>query len=657
MKKNRSTKKFIRNILFIFVPFMLLVLVTTSTEKNLKAENDEIVVTPKNTPNPPPKKFIGIWMSNGYGLQPNPNYYTTVGDSVTIRTDAGRSIWSVMGGLFDSPHYRWSQTTDGKKWTDVSKGNGGQKKNFTVKPSKVGTVWYQLDTQYYNYLTGWMAKTHIYSNLTAVHTLPDPVDATDLEITVDDEYLYNTGEGISNTTYAHAMPTPANATGKIKWSIDKPELATIDPDDGLITANKNRLSGDVLIKATMTNPNTGPIEKEKKVTIGGGLDDQSVKSGEDATFSLKGDTGGDGDDENSGSITVDWYRTNPGETKETKISSGQSTSYTVKNATMADDGALYKAVITFQVGLSKKYLTSNKAKLSVIASGKPEIEITNKMTDDTYPHDENSDHKLVDVVNGDSITYQDTISNISQEGPLQNSSYVLPLRSGTQINSIKVDGVELDDSQSDIIFDNDTDTDDLVINLGTIGSGVSKNVEVNTTVLGIMEKTSLEFQPYIYGSPGDGSGSTYLQKGAEEELHYITDKIHPNIDTMDFGAINAYSKNKLKYRPDNMNNPNNVVNIDDQRREKHAMNVFVEQSHNFTNTNGDVLPASLRYYEDGNYQNILNNKVKITQSDVGTELNSIAWNKDEGLLLHIDGGHMVAGLYTTVLTWNFENSI
>jgi len=649
-----SAKKLIRNVLLLTIPFLLIVLATNSTEQTTKAEDDELVVSPRKTPNPPPKKFIGIWMTNGYGLQPNPNYYTTVGEEVVIRTDAGRSIWTVILGVFDSAHYRWWQTTDGKKWTEVSKSNNGHRKNFSVTPKNVGTVWYQLDTQYYTYLTPFL-KTHIYSNLTAVHTLPDPVDATSLDVTVDDDYLYSTKEEISNTTYAHATPDPINATGKIKWSVDNTSLATIDPDDGHITANNKSLSGNVEVTATMTNPNTEPIYGSKTIRVGGGLDDQKVNSGEDATFTLLGDTGGDGDDGNSGSVTIDWYRTDPITSKESKIYSGDDTSYTIKKATMADDQALYKSIVTFQKGAVKRTLTSNKAKLTVVTSGEPDIKITNKITDESYPHTDNTDHQLNDVVNSDKVTYQDTLTNVSQEGPLQNGNYVIPLRSGTQIDSIKIDGEEIDSDKYSIIFDNASDTDDLVIKTGNIQSGTSKQIEVNTTVLGIFEKTSLTFTPYVFGDNDDGT--TYRQEGVPETINYISDKVHTNITNMNFGSINAYSKNKLKHRPDDMNNPNNIVNVNDQRRDKHAMKVFVSQDQDFISDNGSILPASLRYYENGQFQNILGNLVQISESDVGTELDSIAWNKEDGLLLHIDDNHLVAGKYSTTLTWNFENTI
>jgi len=651
MRHHKHAKRIVKSFLLLIIPFILLAMVTTSTEKSIKAENDELVVSPRKTPNPPPKKFIGIWMTNGYGLQPNPNYYTTVNEPVVIRTDAGRSIWTVLLGLFDSAHYRWWQTTDGKKWTEVSKSNNGHKKNFEVKPTKVGTVWYQLDTQYYTYLTPYL-KTHIYSNLTAVHTLEDPVDATGLTVTVDDDYLYSTSEEVSNTTYAHAHPDPENATGKVTWSVDDTSLATIDPNDGHITANNKDRSGVVKVIATMTNPTTGPVSNHTFVTVGGGLDDQRVDSGEKATFALRGDTGGDGDDGNSGSITIDWYKNG------TKVSSGTDDTYTTPETTMADDGSLFHAIITLKKGAITKKIKTNQAKLTVIPSSEPELEITNKIVDDTYPHVDNEDHKLFDVVNTDSVTYQDTVTNTSDDGLLRDAYYVIPLRSGTAVNSVKVGDETLSEGADNgytVIFDSETETDDLVISLGTMKGKESRDITVNTTVQGIFENTSLEFQTYAFGAT---DGPTYQKESdIKEEIHYLSDQVHADIQDIDFGTVTAYSKNTLKYRSSELNNPNNIINVNDQRRTKHPMNVYVTQPDAMENGKGHTLPASLRYYENGYFQNIFQNKVKIFESELDKALDSIAWNKDDGLLLHIDEDHMVAGKYTTTLSWDFENSI
>jgi len=648
MRHHKHAKRIIKNFLLLIIPFILLAMVTTSTEKSIKAENDELVVSPRKTPNPPPKKFIGIWMTNGYGLQPNPDYYTTVGDPVVIRTDAGRSIWTVILGVFDSAHYRWWQTTDGKKWTEVSKSNNGHRKNFEVKPDKVGTVWYQLDTQYYTYLTPYL-KTHIYSNLTAVHTLEDPVDATDLTVTVDDDYLYSTKDELSNTTYAHAHPDPANATGKIKWSVNDTSLATIDPDDGHITANKNNKSGDVEVIATMTNPNTAPISNHAIVTVGGGLDDRKVNSGETATFELRGDTAGDGDDGNSGSITIDWYK------NEKKISSGTADSYTTSNTTMADDGSLFHAVINFKKSGITRSITTNQAKLTVIPSSEPDIEITNNLINKSFSHEKNDNNILNDVTNSDNVIYQDTITNISDDGPLKDAFYVVPLHSGTQINSVKVNGETLSaEKDYTVIFNSDTDTDDLTIELNTMNGKTSKDIEIDTTVAGVLNTYSLEFKPYVYGF--DSENRFYSKEGTDETINYLSDKIHAQIKKIDFGQITPYSKDTLLHRPQELNE-SNIVDVNDQRRDKSALKAFVSQKEEFLNDNNDILPASLRYYENGSYQNVLGNQVKVSETDVGSKLSSLAWKKEDGLLLHINGNHLPAGQYSTTLTWTLESSI
>jgi len=654
-KHHKHFPKAIQFSLIILVSLVLLTLTKSHEPTIIQADDEEVVVTPKFTPNKPPKKVIGIWMTNGYGLQPNPDYYTVVGTPVTLKTDAGRSVWTAAAGLLDGVHYRWWQSTDGTNWTAVSKGDNGYKKNFTVEPTEIGTVWYQLDTQYYNYITGALLKTHIYSNVAAVHTLTDPVNAVKLDVTSDDDYLYNTSDKLSNTTYAHAIPTPANATGTIAWTVDDPTLATVD-DNGLVTANSKSKSGTVSVIATMTNNDGSTISGHVEIEIGGGLDDQRVNSGNTATFTLQGKTGGDDDGESgSGTLTVDWYKYAPGSNSRVKVSTGSDTTYTTPATTMADDGSYFQAVLTFKSGSTTKTITSNKALLTVIPASEPNIKITYKITNDTYPDPSNTDHILNDATGDDSITYQDTLTNQSTEGMLKNGFYAIPMYAGTKINSVKVGDDVLTTDDYQVVPNPDTGANELVITVGDLNPGDSKNIEVKTTVPDITEKNTFPFTPYVYGSNYDGTG--YRQEGTDEEINYITNKISPNVADIDYGTITAFSKNVLKYRPESLNSPNSIINVDDQRRDKKPMKVFVTENNALTNDNGDILPASLRYYQDGNYQNVLNNKVEIYQSTDGDALTSIDWKRTDGLLLHIDDNYLRAGKYTAMLNWSFEDSL
>lgn len=354
---NQQVHKNIKRIIMFIMPIFMIGLSAVAMEHQTQAD-EEITVTPKYTPTKDPTKFIGIWLTSGYSLQPKENYYTTVNNSVTIKTNTGRSVWTLLTGIFDSSSYQWWQSTDGKTWTKISKSNGGQKKNLVVTPKDTGTVWYQLDTQYA--FLG-INKKNFYSKVGAIHALPEPVNATELKVSVDDDYLYNTSDELSNTTYAHATPTPNNATGTITWSVDDQTLATID-EDGFITANNKSKSGTVNVIATMTNPDGSKITSSTPVKIGGGLDDRTVKSGETATFALNGNTGGnDDDDENNGSVTIDWYRYDPDTGQKTKVSANGDTNYITPEITYADNDALYQAVLTLKVNLITKTLTTNKA--------------------------------------------------------------------------------------------------------------------------------------------------------------------------------------------------------------------------------------------------------------------------------------------------------
>jgi len=248
------------------------------------------------------------------------------------------------------------------------------------------------------------------------------------------------------------------------------------------------------------------------------------------------------------------------------------------------------------------------------------------------------------------------LTNNSTEGPLKAASYVIPLHSGTSVDSVVVNGTTLTiDKDYSIVPNATTGTDDLVINVNDIISQSSKAIEVKTTVKNIAGTDSLKFTPYVYGT--SNSDTIYRKDGTKEEIYYTGNSVLPNVHSIDYGTITPYHKNALLYRPKGLNNPNNIVQIDDQRRDKNAMTVSVNQLQDFTNENGDVLSASLRYYKDGDYTSILNRKTTISESNSGDDLSSISWNKEDGLLLYIDGNNMTTGNYSTTLSWYFENSI
>ncbi|WP_125568124.1 hypothetical protein [Companilactobacillus insicii] len=672
MKQHRIKKMLlVWSCLILFAAIAVWMGKNHSVVQNVRADDEEIVVKPMEKPNKDVVKFLGIWLTNGYSLQPENDYYTQVGQTVIIRTSAGRSVWSVLTGLLDSPHYRWYKTTDaGETWSAVPESEGGYRMNFPVTPKEIGTTWYQLDTQYWNYLTGWLAKTHIYSQVTAVHA-KEPVNASDLKITTDDDYLYNLGDNVlaNNNTYVHAHPTPADANGEVTYSVDKPEIADFatDSENGGKTTQliaKKGAVGTVVITGVMKNPNGSEMRAQTSVRVGGGLDDQTVNIGDTATYTMYGDTVGDDDSENKGKITIEWFKYDQ-KGKKTTVAQSNNTnykdyiSYTTPPTTMDDDGTQYEAKITFKYGtlnLQSKTMTTNKANLTVI--NKPDITVNNSVINTTHDVQDNDEHNLNDVSNDDLITYKAELIENSDRGVLKDGYYVIPMHKNTNILNVKLDDVILDSSKYSVIEDTDNGTADLVIS-GIDFDGVNirnHSIEVDTKVAGITDAETLTYTPYVYGN--SNSNEVYMSKGITEKINYTIDGFSVSINDLNYGSVNAFNTKSLQYREDEHNLPNgNVVEIDDRRREKTGKKAYVTQATPLMNENGDQLSSSIRYYENGNYTNILNNKTFIKETKYGESFDSIGWQKKDGLLLFLDDIVMKPGIYSSTLTWVFEDTV
>ncbi|WP_125589688.1 hypothetical protein [Companilactobacillus jidongensis] len=671
MKQHPIKKMLLRLSCLILIFTGLLFVVKNNNVSEVRADDEEIIVKPMEKPNRDVVKILGIWLTNGYSLQPESDYYTQVGQTVIIRTSAGRSVWSVLTGLLDSPHYRWYKTTDaGETWSAVPESEGGYRMNFPVTPKEIGTTWYQLDTQYWNYLTGWLAKTHIYSQVTAVHA-KEPVNATELTITTDDDYLYNLGDNdlANNDTYVHAHPIPSDANGQMTYTVDKPEIADFsdDKENGGKTTQliaKKGAIGTVTITGTMQNPNGSKISAQTSVRVGGGLDDQTVNIGETATYTMYGDTVGDDESTNKGKITIEWFKYDK-KGKSTSVAKSTTSnykdyiSYTTPATTMDDDGTKYQAKITFKYGtlnLQTKTMTTNQANLTVI--NKPDITVENTVTNDSYSGNDDDEHNLNDVSNDDVITYHSVITENSDRGVLKDGYYVIPMHKSTKINSVKLDDAVIDSSKYSIVPNSEDNTDDLVIS-GLDFDGVDvrvHSVEVSTTVAGVTGTESLTYTPYIYGNSNDDE--VYMSKGITEQINYTLDGFIVSIQDLHYGAVNSFNTQSLQYREDKHNLPNgNVVEVNDRRRDKKGKKAYVKQERQFENENGDQLSSSIRYYDNDSYVSILNNKTFLKETQAGESFDSIGWGKKDGLLLYLDDAVMKAGTYNTTLTWVFEDTL
>lgn len=181
------------------------------------------------------------------------------------------------------------------------------------------------------------------------------------------------------------------------------------------------------------------------------------------------------------------------------------------------------------------------------------------------------------------------------------------------------------------------------------------DIDVDTTAENITQKEERSYIPYVYGTNNDGN--IYRKEAPIDKINYITNSLSATVQDINFGTINSFSKDTLKHRSTEANSSDNIIDFDDQRRDKNGVKVYVSQMNEFMDNNNETLPVSLRYYEGTSYTEVLNNKVQIAQTDNGQTVSAINWAKDDGLLLHVNEDHLKAGKYSTTLTWYFENSI
>jgi len=641
---------------WIFIIVFVILLSTGALAKRFKdvnAQDEATEVIPYKKPTGDVKKFLGIWMSNGYALQPATDSYVVVGNDLTLYTDQARSFVNRILTPGHTKYHTWYESTDGKTWKKVANGKSKNYQNYKITPNKTGTVYYQQET-YWRSAIGTTAM-HIYSKVATVHVLPEPVDATSVDVTTDDDYLYNTENVLINReTYAHAIPTPHNFTGTVSWSVDNTNLATIDENTGLITSNNKELSGELKVTATLHNPNGKDIYGSTTIGIGRGLDDQYVKAGNTATFSLRGNIGDLDEDEDS-KYEVKWYKKAPitGIPSQLDVDS-QALSYTTPETTLDDDGTMIYAIIRVYVNNKWYSHTTNEAVLHVSPEGGPDIEMTNTLSNETFNDGTNTSTTLFGVNNDDKIKYTDTLTNNSDTGTLTDAKYVLPLKDGTMVDSVVVDGQTLDEGNYELKKNTNTQAIDLIISNLAFKNRQSHQIEITTTVNGITKRSSSETLPYIYGKNDDNT--EYQKVGSQEYLNYTLDLIATTPQDIDYGTINAINTSKTVARQDSLNSPNNVLDVDDMRRYKTPITVYIAQT-DALKSGSNILSGHLRYYDNGESINLLSDSAEVAQTSNGESLNSIAWDKENGVLLYLDSNWNASGVYQTKLDWTIQDSV
>ena len=620
-------------------------------------------IPPKHEPTEPVRKFLGMWMTSGYALQPNEDTYTVQGREAVLYTDAARSVGAVVGSLTSWPHYQWYTSTNGKKWTTMD-GPTSNDRNLTVNTNTVGTVYYQQRTAWYMLLGPSFLDPTVWSNVAAVHTLDKDIDADQITVTVDDDYLYNEGNDITTkSTYARAVVNPPEYTGTLKWSVDRPDLATIDENTGLITANIRSLSGNVVVTATGYNSDGEPFHGEETVTIGGGLEDQTVDVGETALFKLMGNIG-EFEQQEDVNYKIRWFKENPMTGEQSEIELGKdAVSHRTDEATIDDDGTEYFAYITVKQGKKTLEYTTNKAKLHVRSKEGPDIEMHDTIDNSSIDDQGDPDNALYDVISGDKVNYQTSFKNNSTSSRLKDATYTLPLRAGSKIDAVLVDGSEISADDYDVT-NSKGNTDILVkihnINIG-IGADGEHDIEVKTTIGDVPKRDSFTSTGYLVGK--DTSGNDYQKIGDARTMTLVTDKLEYEVTDIDYGSIKPIGNSKIIYRKNDESNwPNNIIKVDDMRRNKSATQLYVTQKGEFTDESGEHnLEGHLKFVnnnvDDDSQIDLVADSALVAYSGEGEAMNSQSWRADRGVLLEMNNKMNVSGTYQTHLDWTFVDSV
>ena len=170
-------------------------------------------------------------------------------------------------------------------------------------------------------------------------------------------------------------------------------------------------------------------------------------------------------------------------------------------------------------------------------------------------------------------------------------------------------------------------------------------------VAGIDQQEQFQFTPWIFGF--DSDGNNFKNDGPTATINYTMNNIVPEIQDIDYGMITPFATGQIIKR-----DVDEIVKVDDQRRVKNPMKVYLNQNAALNNQDGNALSASLRYYHDcDNYSSIYNNPTLIYTTTEGQMLDLISWESNLGLLLSIDDLNLIPGRYQTTLNWSFEDSV
>ncbi len=581
----------------------------------------------KGTPSANATNILGIYLNTGFSLQPE-DQYVVINRSTTLTTATGHSVLDAAN-LFANDHFQWYQSTNqGVTWAKVDPGNNA---NLTVTPNQVGTTYYQQSFQYYA-LTSIGAKTY-YSRVAAINAVAEPIPATRLDVTADSNYLYN-NQSTEMSTTVNATPTPVNATGKVTWSIDNTDLATIDSTTGIVTANNQGKSGTVTVTGTITNDDGSTRSGTTTIKIGGGLDDQTIDEGKTATFSVQGHF----DDDPS---KVVWHKVTASG-KDTVVATGTAKSYTTPVTTADDDQAKFYAILT----IDSTTLTTNKATLNVNINRTPNVSFTSRIEDLT-DNTGNTDTTLNNVVYGDSSKITGTVTDNNAHSAMVDADFLIKMPEYVHNTTIKIDGVQHSYGTQNV--DNGVY---MVISGLSFATIKTHTFEVDFDSLMTTNETFVT-QAEIQGNDSNNNDLGTFS-GGNLTMVFSDGKLQAtSANQVDFGSLTYDDVNHQVMG--NVTDGGDLLSFTDRRRERSATTVTLSQETPFSNGSHD-LAATLSFDDNGNLIPLSTTSQTVASYAAGEMVKSIGSSNGQSLALKLANAGITPGDYTTTLAWTITEA-
>lgn len=609
-------------------------------EATTRSATSDSQITPAHPVSKPPVKILGVSITSGFTTQPkDQNLYVGQASTINPKCKVTFADGAVANGVGLIYFYQWYVSNDGKHWEKQGSFKLRATTTFVGTNQKVGKKYYQLGYEARRIILGITRPSiSFYSNVITVNIHKDKVPTKKIHISSSDSYLYNNMKD-GDSTQLTAVTDPSDTTTKLVWKlknpVDQPDIAKIDPDTGVVTANNDGISGETLVYATATNDSTDIVpSNEIPITIGGELDDQSVDSGQSATFRLKGA-------ENTDQFTsIDWYQLKNGKKIRLTDSGTSQLEYKKDKVDSSDDNSLFYADIHFkkQNEQDKEFiLHTNKAKLKVNYDGRINYSLKNQIFDISNPEQQIGKTHAKNVFAGDKLKLGITITNDNTDIKDKQGIIKFTLPDFVEADSEK----SMVDNETPIKLTSKSSGGNTVwsVPYQDLHQGPSQTYQLNFKVNSMIKDLNFKIDPELVINDSNGSTMANSFRGNYLLADFVQNQLSLQPVDFSFGRIVSPQVDKI-YSVLRMGTNEEILKVNDSRRQKDrlAITLEVDPEYRFQ------LPVDLMFIDDHETKHDLKQgPVTLEQSLQNQNAKSIVWDYGESLGLQFNSEDSKAG--------------